>query len=252
MPVSSGQMPEWHVFTTCSGWGRLNARLISTYFIISGHSQVKCPNNPIYFPDLISIKIEDIGHLNLSLYLMMNCCNIQKNKKNKNNECQKEIDATAREEVRAEAERSRSLTGDGERGQVQMQLRDPRATDREREERYASQEDGRDERGGYDERDARDARDACDACDVRRANRAVGRLFVYLCFCLMYLFSHVTSNISRPPARARRPAPAAAPATMSNSILLTQPLRWPVVLMAPFILIRVSQSNLKWMTQCSF
>merc|ERR1711871_1699190 len=30
-------------------------------------------------------------------------------------------------------------------------------------ERYASQEDGRDERGGYDERDARDARDERDA-----------------------------------------------------------------------------------------
>merc|ERR1712196_9957 len=72
------------------------------------------------------------------------------------NECEKEAIATAREEVRAETERSQSLTGDGERGQVQMQLRDPRATDREREERYASQEDGRDERGGYDERDARE------------------------------------------------------------------------------------------------
>merc|ERR1712167_502041 len=58
-----------------------------------------------------------------------------------------------------ETERSQSLTGDGERGQVQMQLRDPRANDREREERYASQEDGRDERGGYDERYARDERD---------------------------------------------------------------------------------------------
>merc|ERR1712167_276239 len=58
-----------------------------------------------------------------------------------------------------ETERSQSLTGGGERGQVQMRLRDPRANDREREERYASQEDGRDERGGYDERDARDARD---------------------------------------------------------------------------------------------
>merc|ERR1711937_481515 len=75
------------------------------------------------------------------------------------NECEKEAIATAREEVRAETERSQSLTGDGERGQVQMQLRDPRATDREREERYASQEDGRDERGGYDERDARIARE---------------------------------------------------------------------------------------------
>merc|ERR1712072_1549078 len=73
----------------------------------------------------------------------------------KYNECEKEANATAREEVRAETERSQSLTGDGERGQVQMQLRDPRATDREREERYASQEDGRDERGGDDERDAR-------------------------------------------------------------------------------------------------
>merc|ERR1712167_511611 len=79
------------------------------------------------------------------------------------NECEREASATAREEVRAETERSQSLTGDGERGQVQMQLRDPRATDREREERYASQEDGRDERGGYDERDARDARDERDA-----------------------------------------------------------------------------------------
>merc|ERR1712072_907903 len=79
------------------------------------------------------------------------------------NECQREIDATAREEVRAEAECSRSLTGDGERGQVQVQLRrDTRATDREREERYGSQEDGRDERGGYDERDARDEREARD------------------------------------------------------------------------------------------
>merc|ERR1711934_524412 len=79
------------------------------------------------------------------------------------NECQKEIDATAREEVRAEAERSRSLTGDGERRQVQVQLaRDPRATDHEREERYGSPEDGRDERGGYDERDARDEREARD------------------------------------------------------------------------------------------
>merc|ERR1712072_1428647 len=62
----------------------------------------------------------------------------------KYNECEKEANATAREEVRAETERSQSLTGGGERGQVQMQLRDPRATDREREERYARDE--RDER----------------------------------------------------------------------------------------------------------
>merc|ERR1711988_1911972 len=77
------------------------------------------------------------------------------------NECEREALATAREEVRAETECSRSLTGDGERGQVQ--LRDPRATDSEREERYGSQEDGRDERGRYDERDARDEREERDA-----------------------------------------------------------------------------------------
>merc|ERR1712147_84095 len=68
------------------------------------------------------------------------------------NECEGEASATAREEVRAETERSQSLTGGGERGQVQMQLRDPRATDHERDERIERE---REERYARDERDER-------------------------------------------------------------------------------------------------
>ena len=73
-------------------------------------------------------------------------------------ECEREVDATARDMVRASTERSLSLTSGGRRGQVQVQLReDPRQRGRrgEDESRGRSRESDPRRESGIPERDAR-------------------------------------------------------------------------------------------------